>query len=104
MSRGSEEAFDCLRYRDNYMCAFQKEGPREPCPRCPNNPENLRRRLDSLAARLEAAFNDRREQMLRARRAEARADTAERERDHWRKAAESLRGPSALSASKGEAG
>lgn len=38
----------CSRYSGAYMCQLQKEAPREPCDRCPNNPANIRRRLDRI--------------------------------------------------------
>lgn len=44
----SEKQVECSRYRENYMCPFQMEGPRVPCDKCPNNLENLRRRIEAL--------------------------------------------------------
>jgi hypothetical protein len=45
-----ESTFQCKPYRDVYPCAFQMEGRREPCDKCPNSPVRLNARVTALEA------------------------------------------------------
>lgn len=84
--------FECVQFNGVWMCAFQKEGPREPCAQCPSNPANLRSRLDAVEGELERAEAS----ILLAHetfmKTAERANRAEKERDEARRQRDAMEG------------